>query len=86
MNKIYLFEEKTYPTYDEAYEAAKNFACETYDSLLDMEADETSLVNPSLSPSAIYKQTDEVAYMAGLNYYIQIIKECIHDEIINDDN
>ena len=86
MKKIYLFEEKTYPTYEEAYEAVEKFAYETYDSLLDMETDETSLVDPSLSPSAIFKQTDEVAYMAGLKYYMQIIKECIHEEIIDKNN
>ena len=86
MKKIYLFEEKIYPTYDDAYEAAENFARETYDSLLDIETEETSLANLTLSPSAIYKQNDAVAYMAGLKYYTQIIKECIHEEIINDDN
>ena len=80
----FIFNKEIYETFDDAADAVRNFAYETFNEYLDDCFEEIRIGNLTYRPSVVLKSTDPTAYRCMLcdyeNYLQYDIEEVEDDE------
>lgn len=82
MKDVYIFNNVSYETYEEAYDEAICYARETFDNYLDECYDEVRIGSTTYPASYVLKRVNDTDYrMLLCDYEYRIVEEITEDEI-----